>query len=378
VRRRTLLLSLLATGCENAKVAPMILYSAGIRPNPPPSGGGDLTNGNSFLVTGSGFGSKSSSTQSIWDNGQAAVNTLDSQWSDGWPNTGTTDYILKNRDSGYRSISGPHAYTTRFLAGAHGEAVSAFQGYNVIPFKTYTKLGASCYSYWCFYQRCDPNWAFLTGTPPDANFKTFAFSQDGSPYELPNNWYYAHNTNSFESNTDTTGEFIINDDGSSLVFPDQNSHSRYWNAALNPHDVTNGWIRNEVELYVTSSNSGYAKMWENNVLVIDYAGPTDSYAGTTRTEGPGGYARDDGNPTNYRYFADCYHDRQLGGIGRFILSNNATYASSSIVEPQPYTAWASGSVTLTCNKGKLSTGTVHLHFRDPVNGHQYLGTRTIT
>lgn len=342
------------------------------------SSSGDLVHGSSFTVTGTGFGAKSGSAPDLWDYGQAADGSLDPQWSAGWPNAGTSNYVLKNRTSPFNSISAPHSNISRFIAGCHGDSAGSNQGYNVIPFVTYTAPGSTYYSYWSYYTRSDPNWVFNLGSPPDDNYKTFAFSEGGSPYELPNCWYIAHNTDSFESNTPASGYgWIINDDGSSLAFPDQLGGTRYHQNALNPFHAANGWIKTEVEIFRTSGTNGYVRQWENGELVVDYNGPTDSYAGTTRTEGLGGYARGYGNANQWRYFADVYHDRQTGNAGRFVLANNATLASANIAEVQPWTSITTTSANLVCNKGRHSSGTVHLHYVDSVNGDQYIGTRTL-
>lgn len=61
---------------------------------------------------------------------------------------------------------------------------------------------------------------------------------------------------------------------------------------------------------------------------------------------------------------DIWHDDhyiQVGTFKRVELCDSATYASATVREIQKPTAWSDGSVTVTLNKGGLSTGTYFLH-----------------
>lgn len=364
--------------------------------HPSAGGGGGLSHGDSFVVTtaqivsGSGdFGTKSGSTPIIWDAGTAATGSIDSQWTGGWPSTfggGNATYNMALRDAGFRSISAPHSYCSRFYGGCHGALNSLTAGNNVMLYKAFTRPSFPWYSYWCWYQRYDPLWAFNNSGSPgnggtdDNNNKTFDFSNGSTPYtqngSSDSNWY-AGLFNVTDDTQDVNGYHActLNDDGTSLQNPDANSHSFFWDQF--PSSPWTAWRKWEMEIKHSSTDGGgWIKMWMDNTLVINYAGATDKYTGTSKTEAIGGYARNrDAN--NWRYFADVGHDRQTTGAARFVLTNNATYTSSTLVENQPYTAYAATSVTLTCNKAAHSAGTKHLHFRCPVNGNKYLGTVTL-
>ena len=76
-----------------------------------------------------------------------------------------------------------------------------------------------------------------------------------------------------------------------------------------------------MEVKDTNLIDGDIKLWENGVLKVDYSGKTDGLEGTTRTEGIGGYARNNPVISNRRYFADVYLDSSRA---RVILGNAPT------------------------------------------------------
>jgi hypothetical protein len=358
---------------------------AGGRPSSAPAGGGGGTfsHGNTATVTGTGFGTKSGSTPSIFDQCTAAVNTIDNQWSGGWPDSLSGNNNMQLQNSGFRSISAPHARTSKFYAGCHAGLNSLTGGNNVMLYKAFTAPSFPYYVYLSGYIRYDPNWGFNTGNignggTLDNNNKTWDFSNGSTPYtqngSTDSNFYggYAN-----QGSQDVNGYWgaTINDDGGSLQNLDTNGHNFFW---LNPVDSPyTAWRKWELEIKVSNTNGGgYIKWWQDNVLFVDYLGATDKYTGTSKTIAIGGYARVR-DTNNFRYFADLAHDRQTTGAARLVLTDNATYASSTLIEYQKFTSWSSTSIDFTVNRGALSLGTVHLHFRCPVNGNQYLGTRTL-
>lgn len=350
-------------------------------------GSGDLVHGETFEVTGSGFGSKSSNTL-VWDNcshGEA----LSNRWSRWWPDESTADYNLNYRTPAAlgRSVALPHSRITAYLCGAHyadGQPSTSASEWNVAVWRSFTRPSLPYYSVWSWYERVDPNWVFgLSGTPDD-NYKFYGYSNGNSIYEFPNNWYFAAvaavgSAGEFDNATESMSWLTGDDAGGSglswhgfVTEPDGHGGVSHTNPA-------SAWIKREMVVRWDDSSglTGSIQTWTDCVETFNRSGGyTDNYAGTTRSEGIGGYARSDGDPNNWRYFADIYYDRG-SSPGRFFLANNATFDSATIREPQSYGSWSSTSVTLTCNGGALSAGTVHLHFRDEVNGHQYIGERTL-
>jgi hypothetical protein len=242
----------------------------------------------------------------------------------------------------------------------------------------------------------------------DNNNKRYDFSAASTPYDTSvGNWYLTYadyrGVGNFQfshptSNTDLTAKNgILDDTGGALTNPDQNGHNAFWRDGNNPTNVSegvggNGWQKSELLIKWTTATTGYVKYFENNtylgggLLVVDYAGKTIYTGITSASESIGGYSRRQGvvpaDTTHYlstgtagtytlwRYYADVYYDRQTTGQARFVMTNSATYVlgDGNIVEIQPYTAWANGSVTLTINKGNLSSGTAKIWFVDEVNG----------
>jgi len=201
-----------------------------------------------------------------------------------------------------------------------------------------------------WYQRIDDAWVFQDNQTPetDNNIKMSAFSVCCSPYELPNNWYIEFNPRPTSATSSCT--WHINDDGSSLQSPDQNGHSWWWGAAVNP--MSGVWAKIEQEIKYSRQSDGYIKLWENGVLKMNYVGPTDLYPGTARSEGIGGYARSR-STNNWRYFADVYLDYTSA---RVVLANNASLSQATVVETQIPTSWSDTSISFRVNLGKFASG----------------------
>jgi chitodextrinase len=190
-----------------------------------------------------------------------------------------------------------------------------------------------------------------------------AFSVCCSPYELPNNWYVENNSRPISASSIPTWHLV--DDAEdrpqeSLQDPDVNGHGWFWNSAVNP--MSGVWSKIEQEVKYSRQSDGYIRLWENGVLKINYAGPTDRYAGNTRSEGIGGYARSR-STNNWRYFADAYLDYTRA---RVVLANNPSLSLATIIEPQVTTNWSGTSIGVSVNLGRLTSGqTAYLFVIDP-------------
>src|SRR5690349_20342626 len=80
-------------------------------------------------------------------------------------------------------------------------------------------------------------------------------------------------------------------------------------------------------------------------------GPTDKWAGTMRTAGPGGFARATFSTLNRRYFADLYMDTSLARV---------MLVQGSVSEIQIPTSWSDTSITFTVNLGAAVPGAASL------------------
>lgn len=346
---------------------------------------GALAHGDAYTITGSGFGTKSGSTPALFDQGTASVNTIDSQWTGGWPSAASSGNNIQLQSAGFRSIAAPHARCLRFYAGCHQDLNSSTSGNNVGLWSTYTRPSTSYYTYLRWLTTHDPLWPFNNdGTPGnggtnDNNTKMQSFNNGSSPYpqgsSSDSNWYIGYNNS---ANQDVANPYFwgINGDDNSLQNPDTNGHNGFWPQA--PGSPYQSWRNLEMEIkHSTADDGGYIKLWDNNTLAISYVGVTDRWTGTTKNDQIGGYARNRDATRGFRYFADPYIDRQTSGAARIVLTDSATYESSTIIEVQKYTSWSPTSIGLICNRGALPTGPAHKHFRCPVNGNQYDGTVTL-
>jgi hypothetical protein len=313
---------------------------------------GTLAHKSQIVINGSGFGSKASAAPLVWDD--ASGTSLLALWDGAWPNAMPSENT--NYYSPMRGIDPPHGHDTRYIAGAHAQNTGFNSGYDVVVFKNISLPAFPFYIYASWYQRADNAWVF----GGDNNYKTFAYSICCSPYEMPNNWYTAYGPPHPGSPTDSA-QWVITDDGASLMNPDVNGHNAWWGTGVNP--MGGRWSKVEVSVRVTNQTDGYVKVREDGHDVLSYAGPTDRYSGTRRTIGVGGYARMQGYSANWRYFADVYLDTTLA---RVVLADKPTLSLSTIIEAQIPSAWSDGSITATVNLGKFLTGqTAYLFVIDP-------------
>lgn len=313
---------------------------------------GTVAHGNSLTISGSGFGAKTVAAPVVWDD--CSGTSITSKWSGYWPNAGNASYQMAYRTP-VRGVALPHSRITKYMAGAHGDNSGANAGYNVMVWKTLTGVTYPKYVYFSAYVRQDPAWVF----GGDDNFKNFDFSNGASPYTMngstDSNWYVEYNGR-FTSAT-SGGSWHLNDDGGTLSNPDAAGQSWWWSGAVNPFQQ---WIKQEYEIKITNQNDGYIKVWENGVQKVNYIGPTDKYTGSTKAIAIGGYARNYGQPNNWRYFADLYFDTTPQ---RVMICNGSTYSNRGLCEVQVPSAWSATSITTTVNAGALS-GTKFLYVVD--------------
>lgn len=227
------------------------------------------------------------------------------------------------------------------------ESGGADAGYNVMLYKNRNISSYPAHTYASWYQRVDDAWAFCG----DNNFKVFDFSMGSSPYTMPENWYIEYNERP-TSRTSGASWHLLDDAGNvALSSPDANGRSWWWDSAVNP--MSGVWTKVELEIRYAKDSSGYIKVWENGKQKVNYAGKTDGYGGSQRSEAIGGYARCYGNSSNWRYFADLYMDTSRA---RVVLANNADYNQATVFEPQVPSAWSASRIDVTTNLGRISSG----------------------
>jgi hypothetical protein len=345
------------------------------------------------IVSGSGdFGTNGMPT--VWDPCTGATGTVDGQWSGAWPSGyagADAQYNMKLRDAGFRSIAAPHVNVQKFYGGGHYQQGNADVGC-VMLWKNYQRV-AGDYTYMTTWQRFDPLWKFGAnaangnGGTNDNNTKIYDHSTGTSPYDtsqppvLSKNNVYLQFTANASMQADGYNQASGNDDSSfqCLQGPADANGKRindgwvdFGGLGLSPWT---GWRKWEIEIKWSSVNGGgWIKWWMNNQLVLAYAGSTDKFTGTQRNESIGGYARNR-DPNNFRYTGPTGMVRG-GPPSRFVFTDNANYNASRLIAFQPPKVWTPGSADLECNKEDLGL-TPHLHFKCPVNGDKYFGTRQL-
>ena len=298
---------------------------------------GTINHGETVTISGSGFGVKSPALPVVVD-GAAGTNILD-KWDGRWPSQNAT-YNLA-----YRALppcfSPPHSRTNnRAISGAHYSSGGADAGFNVMFWKNRTITSYPAYTYASWYQRMDDNWVF----GGDDNLKAWDFSEGTEPYNLVANWYFEYNPR--PTSVGSSAGWNITDDGTALVFPG----SSFGLGAINP--MAGAWVKIETEIKYTDQSDGYIKVWENGRQKLNYAGRTDNYPGTARSEAIGGFARSR-STNNWRYFTEVYLDYTPA---RVVLANHPTLSSATMVETQIPTAWSNTSITFVINLGKFTSG----------------------
>lgn len=319
---------------------------------------GTVSHGSSITVAGSGFGTKNPAAPMIWDNGSGrSSGQLPSAggWSGGLPSglsEGNATYNMQYRTAGsFRSVAGPHALNSVYLAGA-APGYGGYGGYNGINPDVYyewnvgsgEKIFASCY--W----RLDPNGMTNYSTYPGLNLKNFQYCADGpvcsSDPMILLTTAYSH--------------------GSWYSYAPLLCNGSTWCSDTNTNPALN-WVKTDIQLQAESSN-GNLKLWDNGVIGIDAKGNLSGMAGSLRDFSFGGYFEpryaDDSTPPepypdDYRYLADLYLDNTWA---RVMACAGSTWANRGICEMQIPSSWTDNgqtngaSIAAKVNQGSFNNG----------------------
>lgn len=330
---------------------------------------GALVQGQSLSVTGSGFGTKPMAAPIVWDD--CSGTDPAAKWTDYFPRTYDTSLpaaaagayratpFTRAIGTGAVAINHPHGRGTKIFAGGAAGNGSSFYGYNVGVSKSFTRPAFPFVTLATWWERADPSWPVTL----ENNFKFFGW---GAGWYSGTSYWYADN----QTDQPLTGPLVeTNDDSVPTVLTPQHE----WGARGG--DLRNAWLKRTMVIRHDTGPNGKLYYFENDSdtpLLSATTAVQDGYAGTTRAMWIGTYQRSTGSNV-WRYFADMFMD---AGEGWFYLTNNASWASSTIREIQPWTSWSDTSVGLSVNLGRLPTGTVYLHFRKAPwsTGHQYVGS----
>ncbi len=296
--------------------------------------GGTLTDGETnVVITGLGFGTKSTAAPAMWDDATSGnINTK-----------GYDDVYQVNYSTGLNGVAMPHSHATHYIAGVDTVGNGGMDVAKVV------QLGSiPGWAYVTFYFHMGPNWVYAGGN--DDNVKWFVWTPEccaplgGSLY-----WY-----DNFDPERWTNG--MGTDDLPNGTGPHPHA------TAL---DVTSFWAHKRYLIRAASDATGRIITWENGTQRYDYTGGNDhgSGQGTQRLIAIGGYARpySGDSDQNSFHFADVYIDPTAAHVE---IANTSNFTTAPRWATQIPTAWSSTSVTITVNLGELSSETAYIRVCD--------------
>ena len=320
---------------------------AGVYPNPGGGGGGGttLTDGSNFTITGTGFGTRANAPEytNVFDAATtgAACTTVGITGQGGGAD-GLLAYVSTARThtgSGkslrlvYPEISSPTNPARFPQLGVGGLALS----------QVYV-------STWFYWER-------ISGTGGSGAFKLCRGGEDppyaGNPQF--HETYNGINPATGVATSDDPDRGVVNSSGSST-----------YSNTVNASPSRDGWHRLEYYYYPgTEGNSdGIFKTWVDGVLngnlinqpiVLSGHGASLVENVITPYDGMDTYSHD----TSFAVYLDDFHvDSTLLHLE---LGNESTWGACTIKEYQPSTAWSDTSITATCRKGAVASGTRWLY-----------------
>lgn len=373
---------------------------------------GSISHGLTITISGSDFGTKSPAAPLMWDDmeGETAGNfpigsaNDDSQVGYSGYQPGDTrgdEDIPDNAEMNYRefphthvttAVTAPHSRSTQFLGGAHYEDDivddANHSGRDVmLTVATPSTFADRWYASW--YYRVNPEWPSC-GTSPNHKITVFQAGTVGysnSPYTnqffymviYPNDYQPCGKQS--QSMVIAHGRECCNGSGYTGDYPDTTPPwETFISAGENANNISSSgaddeWIKIE---QITSNDQGNLYFYIDNQMLWGGEGNTDFYTGSgandigddgIRSFTLGGYWREDlnvntvgyQNTNAFRYFDDVYIDSTLS---RVVLTDNATYSSSTIIEPQIPSAWSTTEITVKLNLGALTGSTAYMFVFD--------------
>jgi hypothetical protein len=349
-------------------------------------GSNNLTHGQPFTITGSGFGTKATVTPLMVDRQQTAGSgAVSSVWSGATPTAAPAGYNTQQWALGTVFPTGfnpgaPNTHVKGIIGGSHYETGGS-SGQAVSTWLNYTIPGWPVPTLCAYRWRGDPNWVYGQGVPADDNTKCYVFGLNWGEFPQAN-YYLAYGDPGPGSNSITS--FQMTSDGAAtspaiLQNPDANGNSGIYFKDVSTPNPYNGWLPWEVMSVLTNqtglAGGGYIKAFMGTNQFVNYAGSTDTSSNLAsgmaingypnRTfEIPSPYARSQ-NPNNWVYWADVYFDigaQNQSAVPNVVLGDQPTWAACTTRVYQVPTAWADGSITFTCWAGEFPVGSsVYIH-----------------
>jgi hypothetical protein len=225
------------------------------------------------------------------------------------------------------------------------------------------------------YRRQDPAWDFGTSCDAspdpdeDNNFKFLTVSSAGSWFATPY-WYHDQTNQKCSQTQRWEDNFFASGGLGAMNDPSLNTIGGSSDQAADPWYE---WVKDEYRIGLGSSGQ-QVRIYRNNRQDVNLTNEnTYDESGTNFALSIGTFARQE-TVNNFIYMVDVVAVVGADAYKRVILTDNATYASSTIVEFQPITSWADTSIGITINKGKLPAGTAHIHVFDETDSVSNEGT----
>ena len=336
-------------------VSPCIVYSA---PSIS-SGSGTKGNGNSYTITGSGFGAKAQFGGKPYRRYDFESNNQSAS-SDG-SDTSTT-LVDENMSVSNTARGDFSAYTIKSDSSWVGQVADINTAFPAV--------GRNGKLYWSFWKKISSADDYTTSIGFKENWKFVRLWPNGGAGGYPN-FYTGQPPGSVGTCTGGGGQIFYVEQGpvgthrffdSDYTKPDTTWRFEEWLMEFNSSvGATDG------ELYVYQD--GVLKVSRTN-FVQDYSGVSkDSLQGLFIQHDPSNISNCSGSaPTYDVFYDDPVFDYGTGSWARVLLANHATFSSATHFEYQPATAWSDTSVTFVQRFGSFAAAdTVYAHLCDAAN-----------
>ncbi len=357
---------------------------------------GDFYNGNSVIIAGSNFGTKSPAAPVLWDDCTDSTK-LAIYYSETLPSAANqgSQYNMKYRTSSFlssRSISMPNDYTTFVLSGAHATSIHGYTtGNNVsLLIDTWDSPRAEPKYYVSYYYRVDPVFDEENSGGLGDNMKELCISGDATQIYGTGTWgYYNWCNNEVPDINYTNDDITIRRWG---VDCPSLPYGCSGNNLIDHYNPINSWVRMEwlgdydliednpiVEIRILKAGSG-----QNNQSIDHYGNKLTTYEtlygcgypdnSNYRSLGIGGFARtnrQNNGINSFRYFANVYVDTVHS---RVVIGDSITFDACTIIEPQIPISWNNNTINFTINLGRLTAPQMaYVYIFNSNNDHNMFG-----
>lgn len=315
---------------------------------------GTLTNGQTVIITGSGFGTKSQAAPELWDTFENAAN--------GSSLAGRSPII---GETAWGAIGDPTVTGNNQRGDSSHSFYAIYDGvndYNNSIYFSKTETGTGAKKYFSFWWR-----AGRAGSTWSINMKPWQHYGSGTGTNDDNPMYYI----GAGSPTNNDGSFRSNVIDLSSGLP--RSGSTYGCGSM--VEIEHQWVRWEgyVVLSDPGVQNGRMEVWKSQPSIYTRANCIHHATAVTRatTAGFDQWAFGEfvgtsgGTVSSTVYMDDVYIDNTLA---RVELCDAQTLAASTHCEVQPLTSWSDTAATLTFNPGSFAPSSTAYMYVIDANG----------